>query len=214
MSALFESNGVVLLMEDIKKFFNTRKKTNLIIVGINIAVFLVLTIIGDTNDGLFMLQHGAAYTPYILGGEYYRLFTSMFLHFGFYHIAYNMLCLIFLGDVLETEVGPVRYLIIYILGGLAGNIFSMFMDLRNGAFPVSAGASGAIFAVVGAVLYIVLRNKGQLGTITIQRLLLMIVVTLGQGFVDVGTDNAAHMGGLIAGFVLAVLVYWKKRGRS
>ena len=137
----------------------------------------------------------------------------MFLHFGFYHIAYNMLCLIFLGDVLEKEVGPVRYLIIYILGGLAGNLLSMFMDFRDGVFPVSAGASGAIFAVVGAILYIVLRNKGRLGTITIRRLLLMIVVTLGQGLVDVGTDNAAHVGGLIAGFVLAMLVYWKTRGR-
>lgn len=201
-------------MEDIKGFFRTRKKVNLVIIAINIIVFLVLTIIGNTNDGLFMLQHGAAYTPYVLGGEYYRLFTSMFLHFGFYHIAYNMLCLIFLGDVLETEVGPVRYLIIYILGGLAGNLFSMAMEFRTGVLHVSAGASGAIFAVVGAILYIVLRNKGQLGTITIRRLLLMIVVTLGQGFVDVGTDNAAHVGGLIAGFVLAVLVYWKKSDKN
>lgn len=198
-------------MEDIKKFITTGKKANLIMVAVNIVVFLLLSVIGDTNDGIFMLQHGAGYTPYILNGEYYRLFTCMFLHFGIYHIAYNMFCLIFLGDVLETEVGTVRYLIIYILGGLGGNLLSMAMDLRDGVFPVSAGASGAIFAVVGAILYIVLRNKGQLGTITIRRLLLMIAVTLGQGFTDVGTDNAAHVGGLAAGFVLAVIVYRKNR---
>lgn len=198
-------------MEDIKKFITTGKKANLIMVAVNIVVFLLLSVIGDTNDGIFMLQHGAGYTPNILNGEYYRLFTCMFLHFGIYHIAYNMFCLIFLGDVLETEVGTVRYLIIYILGGLGGNLLSMAMDLRDGVFPVSAGASGAIFAVVGAILYIVLRNKGQLGTITIRRLLLMIAVTLGQGFTDVGTDNAAHVGGLAAGFVLAVIVYRKNR---
>lgn len=196
-------------MEDFKKFITTRKKANLIMVAANIVVFLLLSVIGNTNDGIFMLQYGAGYTPYILEGEYYRLFTCIFLHFGIYHIAYNMLCLIFLGDVLETEVGPVRYLIIYILGGLGGNFLSMAMELGTGAFHVSAGASGAIFSVVGAILYIVLRNKGQLGTITIRRLLLMIVVTLGQGVVDVGTNNAAHVGGLAAGFILAVIVYRK-----
>lgn len=197
-------------MDEIWDFFKSRKKANLIMVGINIAVFVVLSILGDTRDGAFMAAHGAAYTPLILYGEYYRLFTAMFLHFGLTHLAYNMLCLIFLGDVLETIVGPVKYLVIYLLGGLAGNLLSLAMDLRSESFPVSAGASGAIFAVVGAVLYIVLHNKGQLGTITLRRLLLMIVVTLGQGFTEVGTDNAAHVGGLIGGFLLAVLLYWKK----
>lgn len=198
-------------MEDIKKFITTRKKANLVMVAANLIVFMVLSVVGDTNDGLFMLQHGADYTPYVLSGEYYRLFTSMFLHFGIYHIAYNMLCLIFLGDVLETEIGTVKYLVIYLAGGVAGNMLSMGMDLHSGDFHVSAGASGAIFSVVGAILYIVLRNKGQLGTITLRRLLLMIAVTLGQGFTSVGTDNAAHVGGFIAGFVLALFLYRKKR---
>ena len=133
----------------------------------------------------------------------------MFLHFGLSHIVYNMLCLIFLGDILETLVGPVRYLIIYFVGGLAGNLLSMQMDISHGLYRVSAGASGAIFAVVGAIFYILLRHKGRIGTITLRRLLLMIVLTLGQGFTDSGTDNAAHIGGLVAGFVVAVLVLIK-----
>ena len=196
-------------MDEIKQFLMTRKKANLTIVIINIVVFIVLSIIGDTTDGQFMVNHGAAFTPYILAGDYYRLFTSMFLHFGLSHIVYNMLCLIFLGDILETLVGPVRYLIIYFVGGLAGNLLSMQMDISHGLYQVSAGASGAIFAVVGAIFYILLRHKGRIGTITLRRLLLMIVLTLGQGFTDSGTDNAAHIGGLVAGFVVAVLVLIK-----
>ena len=198
-------------MDEIKEFIKTRKKANLIIVAINIIVFIVLSLFGDTTDGRFMLDHGAAFTPYILRGDYYRLITSMFLHFGLTHLIYNMLCLIFMGDILETIVGPVRYLVIYFAGGLAGNLLSMKIDISRGLYRVSAGASGAIFAVVGAILYILLRHKGQMGTITLRRLLLMIVLTLGQGFTDSGTDNAAHIGGLAAGFVLAVILYWKKR---
>ena len=198
-------------MREIADFFRTRKKLNLLMVVVNIAVFVVLSVLGDTQDGYFMLEHGAAFTPYILQGEFYRLFTSMFLHFGFYHIFYNMICLLALGDVLESEAGHIRYLVIYLAGGLAGNIFSMYMELRRGDFAVSAGASGAIFSVVGALLWIVIRNRGRLGTITLRSLILMILVTLAQGFVETGTDNAAHVGGFIAGFILGMFLYRKRK---
>ena len=106
-----------------------------------------------------MLEHGACYTPYVLEHhEYYRLFTCMFLHFGIQHLIGNMLVLIFLGDTLEQTVGKIRYLIIYILGGLAGNLLSMYHSIQTQDFAVSAGASGAIFAVVGALIYIVAVN--------------------------------------------------------
>ena len=198
-------------MQEIVVFFKTRKKLNLLMAAANVAVYIVLSILGDTLDGYFMLLHGAAYTPLILAGEYYRLFTAMFLHFGLTHILYNMICLIALGDVLESETGHVRYLLIYLIGGIAGNVVSMFWDLKVGSYAVSAGASGAIFAVVGALLWIVIRNRGRIGTITLRNLILMIVVTLGQGFLETGTDNAAHVGGLITGFVLAVLLYRKNK---
>ena len=87
----------------------------------------------------------------------------------------------------------------------------MYMELRRGDFAVSAGASGAIFAVVGALLWIVIRNRGRLGTITLRSLILMILVTLAQGFVETGTDNAAHVGGFIAGFILGMILYRKRK---
>lgn len=228
--------GSEAAMEEARAFLLSRKKMNLLITAVNIVVFLIFTIIGNTEDVSFMLEHGACYTPAILQGEYYRLVTGMFLHFGLYHLAYNMVCLIALGDVLETETGSVRYLLIYFLGGIAGNLLSMALELRaagygfaellsdglpkaealpaGSTFAVSAGASGAIFAVVGALLYIVIRNKGRLGTITLQRLALMAALSIAQGFTEVGTDNAAHIGGFAAGFLLAVALYHGPRRRE
>ena len=89
----------------------------------NIIVFFVLTAKGMTEDAEFMLGHGAMYVPYIINrGEYYRLFTSMFMHFGFDHLANNMVMLLVIGWNLEGEIGKIKFLIIYFLSGLSGNI--------------------------------------------------------------------------------------------
>ena len=157
-------------------------------------------------DSGFMLAHGAAYAPLIMRGEYYRLFTSMFLHFGLTHLLYNMVCLLSLGALLETIVGPVRYFVIYLLGGLAGNLLSVYVQMRTGNYAVSAGASGAIFAVIGALLVVVIRRHGRLGQIRLERMLLMTALMIAQGFVEAGTDSIAHVGGAIGGFVLAFLL--------
>lgn len=199
-------------MEEIKRFIRTRQPVNLCIVGINILVFLVLNFLGDTENAVFMVEHGAAYTPYILeNGEVYRIVTCMFLHFGMQHLFYNMFLLIFIGDTLEKEVGKIKYLIIYLIGGVVGNLASVLMDTITGDYAVSAGASGAIFAVVGALIWIVIRNKGRLNDYSIKRLLLMAGLSVADGFVNPGIDNMAHVGGLLGGFLLAVLLYRKHK---
>lgn len=197
-------------MEELREFLVSRKKITLLMVAANLLVFAVFTILGNTEDVHFMLEHGACFTPAILEGEYYRLFTGMFLHFGSTHIVYNMICLIFMGDILETEIGSVKYLMLYLLGGLAGNLLSMAMDIRTGVYAVSAGASGAVFAIIGGLLWVIIRNKGKLGNITLQRMTLMAGLSILQGFTETGTDNAAHIGGFAAGVLLAVLLYRKK----
>ena len=91
------------------------------LIVINAAVFFILTLFGDTEDALFMLQHGAMYEPYIIDGhEYYRIFTCMFLHFGISHLLNNMVLLGALGWNLELEIGKIRFLIIYLGSGIAG----------------------------------------------------------------------------------------------
>ena len=196
------------MLEEMIEFLRSRGKATLALLAANMIVFLVLSVMGSTQSTSFMLQHGACYTPLILEGEYYRLFTGMFLHFGLIHLVYNMICLVALGDLLEKEAGSWRYLAVYFLGGLAGNLVSLALDLygARGAYAVSAGASGAVFAVIGGVLWIVIRRKGQFGRISLQRMMLTVVLMVLQGFTQGGTDNAAHVGGLAAGFVLAALL--------
>ena len=182
---------------------------NLLIIAINVLVYVVMEILGDTEDAAFMLKCGAAYTPWILEGQWYRLFTSMFLHFGIEHLFNNMLLLLFLGDTLEEIVGKWKYLVIYIGGGMAGNLLSVIMDCRSGSAAVSAGASGAVFAVIGGIFIILVKNGGRLQQITASRLLLMIGLSIYHGFRSVGIDNAAHIGGVLAGALLTFVLYRK-----
>lgn len=196
------------MITELMDFLKSRKKMNLLMVIINLGVFLVLELLGDTQDVAFMLEHGAMYPPYIEhGGEYYRLFTSMFLHFGMEHVLYNMLLLLFAGDMLEQQVGVWKYLVIYLGGGVAGNVLSLWNSLILGDDFVSAGASGAVFAVVGALVYIVIRSRGKAKGINGRDVCIMAVLSLVEGFQSIGVDAWAHLGGAAGGFILALLLY-------
>lgn len=183
----------------------------IILVLVNVAVFFFLTSKGMTEDAEFMLEHGAMYVPHVLQGEYQTIVTSMFLHFGFEHLMNNMLILALIGWNLEAEIGKIKFVLIYLLSGIAGNVLSAWVELQMGEFAVSAGASGAIFGLIGAAFYVAIRNKGRFGEISGRGLLFMIGVSLYYGFTSEGVDNSAHIGGLIAGFFLAVLLYWKRK---
>lgn len=193
-------------MNELTAFLKTRKKANLTIVAINVLVFVILRIIGNTEDAQFMLAHGACFAPLVEEGEVYRLFTAMFLHFGVEHLIGNMLLLIFLGDTLERVVGPVRYMIIYLLGGLCGNVISCYIAIRQKNYMVSAGASGALFAVIGALVYFVLRKKGDVEEISGKGLLMMAGLSIAQGFTASGVDGYAHIGGFLCGMLLSFFV--------
>ncbi len=181
------------------------------LIVINIAVFLILTMFGDTENAVFMLGHGAMYEPYIIQGhEYYRIFTCLFLHFGISHLLNNMVMLGALGWNLELEIGKIRFLVIYFGSGIAGNTASLFYDMSTAQPSVSAGASGAIFGLMGALVYVVIANRGRLGRLSGRGMLIMVALSLYFGLTSSGVDNLAHIGGLAAGFLLAVLLYRRK----
>lgn len=183
---------------------------NLCIVAANIIVFAIAEIIGDTEDVMHILKLGGSYTPYILDGEWYRLFSSMFLHYGVEHLFNNMLLLLFLGDMLEEFVGKWKYLLIYFGGGLTGNILSMLVEIHNGDMAVSAGASGAVFAVIGGIFVVLLKNKEKREDISASRVLFVIVLSVYHGFQSVGVDNVAHIGGALGGILLTAMLYWTR----
>ena len=184
----------------------------ILLIIVNVCIFFWLSFQGMTENAEFMLEHGALYVPHMMKNEeYYRLVSSMFLHFDFDHLINNMVLLGVIGWTLEKEIGKVRYLIIYFFSGIAGNILSTAGDILTQEFAVSAGASGAVYGIIGALLYVAFRNKGHIGDISGRGLLCMIGLSLYYGFTGSGVNNLAHIGGLIAGFILAVLLYWKRK---
>lgn len=174
---------------------------------INIVVFLVLSFGGMTEDAYYMLENGAMFAPYVIGnGEYYRLFTSLFLHFGIRHLVNNMVTLVVIGRNVEPVVGKVRFIIIYFISGLGGNLLSLAGDITTREYAVSAGASGAIFGLTGSLLALTIIYRGCVGNVTKQGMLIMIGISLYLGFTNQGVDNLAHIGGLISGIIATFLL--------
>lgn len=194
-------------MEEIKK-----EPVTVLLILLNTLIFLIVEFTGGSENGQHMLECGAAYAPLILEqGQWYRVFLSMFLHFGAPHLINNMLVLFVLGQRLEPAVGRLRFLLIYIAGGLGGNFISLFWDMRTGDYSVSAGASGAVFAVMGGMIYVIIRHRGRVADLTMKQMLIMAAFSLYFGFASEGVDNAAHAGGLLCGFLAAVIFYHPRK---
>lgn len=139
-------------------------------------------------------------------GEYYRLFTAMFLHYGLIHLAANMWALWVLGRILEAALGPVRFLALYLLAGLGGNIAAYLFQPAG----LSAGASTALFGLFAA-LVIVLRRLGRSVAGVLPVLLLNLIIT----FTIPGISIAGHLGGLVIGAVVAAgLAYAPRANRT
>ena len=187
----------------------------IILIAVNVTVFFILSLFGDTEDAVFMMQHGAMYSDFVIQEhEYYRLFTCLFLHFGIEHLLNNMVILGALGWNLELQTGKIRFLLIYFGSGLFGNVVSLIFHGAAQEYTVSAGASGAIFGLMGALLWVVIANHGRLGRLSGRGMLVMVALSLYFGLSSSGVDNYAHIGGLVCGFLLALILYRKRRGRE
>jgi rhomboid protease GluP len=196
-------------------FTENRKKwinINVLLIVVNVGIWLGMSVLGNTRSAEFMEAHGAMYPPDVLAGEYYRLFTAMFLHFGAEHLISNMFMQYFLGDMLLRALEQWKFAVIYLLSGLGGSFLSLWMMLRSGAYDVSAGASGAIYGIVGALLWIVLRNGGKFESISVPRMLLATALYIGYGFTTEGVDAWAHLGGALTGFVACMILYRRRAG--
>ena len=192
--------------------YGKKAYVNGLLIALNVLFFLYLEITGSSENVYFMYTKGAMSAPAVLeDGEYYRLLTAMFMHFGIRHIMNNMLVLFVLGDNLERALGHVKYLIFYLLCGIGSNWVSM-MAHSTDTMTVSAGASGAIFGVVGGLLYVVTANKGRLEVLSTRQLVIMIFFSLYLGYTSTGVDNTAHLSGLVIGIVLAIILYHRPTG--
>lgn len=188
---------------------------NTVLIAANIIIYLLVhhtRMFGETDD---TLRRGALSWYYIKKNhEYYRILTSMFLHSDFEHLANNMLVLFFVGDKLERTAGKIKYLIIYFGAGIIAGVFSIGYNMIKRQQVFSIGASGAIFGIVGAMVYILLVNKGRLQDISSRQILLFALFSLYGGIVNTGVDNIAHIGGFVAGIILALLLYRRPKNQN
>ncbi len=175
-----------------------------ILIGINLLVFALMYILGaGSTDNATLVYFGAAFKPFILDGQWFRLITSGFVHIGILHLAFNNYALYLIGPHLENYFGRIKYVIIYFGTILISSLFSLvFLDTQT----ISAGASGAIFGLLGALLYFGYHHRVFLGNMMSSGIIPLILINLFIGFSMPGINNAAHIGGLISGVMLAMAV--------
>ena len=184
------------------------------IVAMNVIIFFVAGLGGSMTDGDYLYRCGAMYWPALTeGGEYYRILTSMFLHFGMEHLINNMFMLAILGYQIEREYGSIKYFITYMLSGVFGTLFSALIEMKLDEYSISVGASGAIFGIFGAMLVMMFKNRKKSGQNSGVGLLILFVLAV-FGNMQEGVDWLAHLGGAIAGVLVAFILYHKKYDRG
>lgn len=177
------------------------------VIGICVALFLPTLLFQLTGQQDLITRLGAQSNPAVQQGEYWRLLTAMFLHGGLLHIGMNMLLLWLLGGPIERDVGSSPFAAIYLASGLAGSAAYFFL---GGAVP-AVGASGAVFGLFGAWLAASLRNRHTLqGQVMLRQIGVLLAINVVLPFFVPRIAWQAHLGGLVAGFVIA-FVWWKFR---
>lgn len=179
------------------------------IFGINVAVFVGMLLSGASlmsPSGASLLAWGANYGPYTLSGEWWRLLTSCFVHIGIIHIAFNMWCLWSLGGLAERLYGHFTFACVYLLCGISGSLGSLMWHRTP---TLSAGASGAIFGIAGAVIASIKLGEFSshvMAQSTMRSLIAFVGYNVVFGAVSGMTDNACHFGGLLAGLLMGALI--------
>jgi rhomboid protease GluP len=177
---------------------------------INVIVFILMYILGKgSQDAFTLIKFGAFQKDLILGGEYYRLITSAFLHIGIFHLLFNCYALYVIGRQLESFLGKIKFLIIYLVSALCGSLMSMIFPIS-----ISAGASGAIFGLLGSLLYFGYNYRVYLGTVLKSQIIPLILINLIFGFMVSGINNAAHIGGLIGGILITMSLGIKYKSKK
>jgi rhomboid protease GluP len=172
------------------------------LIAINVIIFVLMYILGyGSTNVATLIRFGAQYKPLVLNGEYYRLLTSAFLHIGIIHLLCNMYSLYIIGSQVENFYGKAKYIVIYLFSAFTGSLLSLlFVD------TISAGASGAIFGLLGSILYFGYHYRVYLGTVIKSQIIPIIFLNLLIGYLTPGINNFAHVGGLIGGILISKAV--------
>ncbi len=187
-----------------------------LLIFINVTIFLLMYILGKgSTNAQTLIDFGGLIKDHINGNysvyELYRLITSTFLHTGIFHLLFNMYALYILGPQLESFFGKFKFILIYLVSGIAGNLLSVLFISDN---VVSVGASGAIFGLMGAMLYFGYHYRVYLGTVIRSQIIPIIILNLLLGFMAKDINNFAHIGGLVGGILVSMAVGVKYKSQT
>jgi len=180
------------------------------LVALNVLVFVAMVVSGisvlepSTEQ---LRKWGGNFKPYTTGGEWWRLLTSTFVHAGILHVLFNMYALYMVGVYLEPMLGKLRYLAAYVCSGVMASIASIWW---HGDAIVSVGASGAVFGLYGVFLALLSTKiiPAKMRNALLQSIGVFVVYNLVYGAARTGVDNAAHIGGLLSGFIIGYCYYF------
>ena len=180
------------------------------LLAVNVLMWIGLEATGGSQNTPNLIRFGAKFGPAIAQGEWWRLIMPMFLHIGFFHLLANSFGLFIFGGMVERIFGSVAFAAIYLVAGVLGNLFSYWADIGiYNSTPIGAGASGAVFGIVGAFSAYLLLNRhvlGQMGRQAMMSVLFIVGINFVLGITLSGVDNMAHLGGLFGGALLALAI--------
>jgi len=199
-------------LEFLHAVWSRRPLFTYIFLGVNLAIFLLMALAGGSTNESTLMAFGVKSNPAIAQGEWWRFITPIFIHIGMLHLFFNSYALWIVGPQVEKLYGPARFVILYLLTGIAGVCASYFYHPET----ISAGASGAIFGLFGVLLVFGVRYRNSIPPFFKRAVgtgvLPVIIINLIIGFTIRIVDNSAHIGGLLAGAALAALVPYQKPG--
>ena len=182
--------------------FYRKSRVTFAFLSIMIVYFIFMTLNGGTTNNMNLVKYGAFFPPFIIEfNQYYRFISSIFIHIGASHILFNGYALYIFGPQIEMLMGPKKYLLFFILTGIGGNIATFVFNFES----ISAGASGSLFGLFGAFLYLIHRHSDMVTPEGRRSILQLLGINLVLTLVVPSISVTAHLGGLIIGYLLSYL---------
>lgn len=173
-------------------------------ITIYLALINIIVLFIDLLFNGIIIDIGAKSSYQIINGEYWRLITPIFLHADIFHLITNLFGILVFGSIIEKKLGSTKFIIIYLIAGIYGNAFSFYFSPYLGV-----GSSGAVFGILTSLLIYFYFNKNILGSIAREYLISIITIisiSLIFGFISSGIDNAAHLGGILSGLIISLIL--------
>ncbi|WP_337034648.1 rhomboid family intramembrane serine protease [Paenibacillus illinoisensis] len=186
--------------------------TSILLVA-NVVMFILLAANGGSTNTMTLLRFGALTNHELFSGEWWRYFSSIFLHAGFSHLLFNSFALVVFAPPMERLLGSVRYGLLYLGSGVLGNVLALAWYNSAGEITISVGASGAIYGIYGAFLYVALFQRTMMDEASRKTLYTLLAFGIIFSFAMSGINWMAHLGGLLGGFFIYGLLIrlWRPR---